>query len=420
MARDNQPVANSVEAELRRQLDDLKNRIAKLNQTTTTTFQQIRPADVLDPIEGQVIINWADQHRLYWYSNGEWHSNCDCPEAGIGEILVTGRLVGGVYPSIFTLDPVGGTFVTVAAEVSGEYWTYAFWSPDRSRIFCEKTFDANSTRQMWSMNPDGTDQILLWSNTTFANGLYTHSKAGGNLRYVALNQNVPRTIIMGDEVGASSTIWNPAVNASGFYDRPRVAAFSPDGLRLSLVVRTSVNAHRHFIYTIASGTMFWTGLADADFLVSKAPSYNPLDNGQLMYLNKAGANDKINLINEDGTGQTIIYTSPGSGEFDIFADSFRWSPDGTMISFQEWEFGSPDILRLKIIDTSGTVLGSLGLDNQFTERLAWSPDSSQIAISYSDGKVDIVDVPSMTVSTKSGAPFDNGEYIEWSNPTWFE
>lgn len=81
MARENKPMAGTIYGEALNELQAIERQVALLEQRTTTTLQQISPAVIADPLEGEAVIDHTDQHRLKWYSDGEWRSTCDCEEA---------------------------------------------------------------------------------------------------------------------------------------------------------------------------------------------------------------------------------------------------------------------------------------------------------------------------------------------------
>ncbi len=61
---------------LREELEAIERSIGLLKGRTTTTFQQVLTSQIADPIEGQIIIDYAD-NKIKWYSGAQWRQ-CDC------------------------------------------------------------------------------------------------------------------------------------------------------------------------------------------------------------------------------------------------------------------------------------------------------------------------------------------------------
>ncbi len=74
MARDPTLGTGSIHGEIRAELDRLRMQLSRLENSTTSTLQQISPSQIADPIEGEHVIDPID-NKHKWYSNGAWR---DC------------------------------------------------------------------------------------------------------------------------------------------------------------------------------------------------------------------------------------------------------------------------------------------------------------------------------------------------------
>jgi hypothetical protein len=238
MARLNQPHATSVEQALRQEIAELERELSTLSRRTTATIQQAAPANIADPIEGQVIINHADGHKLYWYSNNAWHSVCDCAVAMMGPALYS--------TDVYSVASYGDQWALTIATAPGVYeYPFPVGEPDdphhRTRPVWNPTFDkiAFTEIEKWYfgvptpqkarlriVNRDGTNAVtiaekLIDGSSDFQHfDFYTFSRDGTRIAYLTW-QPGSYTVLRVANVDGSGTPVDLTAGASAYaYQRP--------------------------------------------------------------------------------------------------------------------------------------------------------------------------------------------------------
>ncbi len=102
---------------------------------------------------------------------------------------------------------------------------------------------------------------------------------------------------------------------------------------------------------------------------------------ELAFVNGAGSDAEIYVVNSDGTGATRITTQPGA---DV---NPAWSPDGSRIAFASQRDGNFEIYVMNANGTNPVRLTNVAAADY---RPAWSPDGTRIAfVSERDGNAEI-------------------------------
>ncbi|HEX2048337.1 MAG TPA: hypothetical protein VHF27_11260 [Acidimicrobiales bacterium] len=92
-------------------------------------------------------------------------------------------------------------------------------------------------------------------------------------------------------------------------------------------------------------------------------------NGKIAFIRRTGPEDrvpKIYVMNEDGSGQTMIAETTQ-------ASHLAWSPDGTMLAFD-------DVGGIYVVSADGTGERRLSTGPGRDQTPAWSPDGTRIAV----------------------------------------
>jgi len=143
-----------------------------------------------------------------------------------------------------------------------------------------------------------------------------------------------------------------------------------------------------------------------------AMSWSP-DGRELAYVAATPVGDRVLVESAEGTdGRRIAHLSSGGP---LPYSAIAWSPDGRRIAFTDFQSSGPNHelrAQLWVINADGSdprvVLEAPSLGSP-----AWSPDSSRLAISRSDGTVG-----SLLLVDPDGGGVTPLDTALWSEPAW--
>jgi Tol biopolymer transport system component len=251
--------------------------------------------------------------------------------------------------------------------------------------------DRDGNKEIYTMNPDGTDQRRLTSNSTLDESpvvspdgrrIAFTSLRNGNLEVYAMNADGTGQTNVSNSPGAdlkpafspdgriafvstrdSGNLEIYAMNAdgtgqtrlttdAGFDDSP---TFSPDGRRISFSSTRASGDHE--IYTMAtdgSDVRRLTSTSYADF----SPSYSP-DGAKIAFTSdRNGTDNEIWVMDVNGAGQTPLTASAGDDAFPSF------SPDGRQIAFESKRDGNYEIYVTDGLGSAQRLTNSTGADTE--------------------------------------------------------
>ena len=158
--------------------------------------------------------------------------------------------------------------------------------------------------------------------------------------------------------------WQNPVRLTVHPARDVEPAWSPDGSRIAFVSDRDGNDEIYVMNADGSNPVRLTTGPSSDF----GPAWSP-DGARIAFATDRDGNAEIYLMNADGTGLTRVTNDP---EEDIEPD---WSPDGRSIAFTR---GWPGHEHVYTMGLDGTAISGIGEGSG----PAWSPDGSQLAMSY--------------------------------------
>jgi Tol biopolymer transport system component len=215
----------------------------------------------------------------------------------------------------------------------------------------------------------------------------------------AQGEGVPKiAFITADEQTDQSTIM--LANPDGSNVQPFLThwtlvnpVWSPDGRHLAFAGSDGSNPVRMNIYVIDSDGSNLRVVSGRHFSQSAGTPVWSSDSQQLMYpiyLGYAGRCE-IYRVNLDGTGEQKIAFPGDAAPFYLAETWLAWSPDGDQIAFHatdEVTYDQNGLLYIAHADASDAQLFPASApDGAAFNHLSWSPDGSQVLLSFLNGAV---------------------------------
>ena len=344
--------------------------------TPVPTPYQHYVVEALDPCGPSLLRYSGDfhEHFLHWTADGShFVFNYD-------DEIATLNIEKGRVRKIVDVDP---------DEYELLYGYYADVSPDGSRLVyatCEYILeepyvDPIGASQYYTdgyeiamVNIDGGGRKRLTSSSRFENypawspdgtriAVITSSDPHGKPNPAHYDESGAGIAVISSEDGRGR--WTGTSKSAALY--PPV--WSPDGEHLAFIVNEGDRYHPEFgVISIRIGKEAPVRIGATTAL----PTWSP-DGEQLAYAALEGAEPVIYVVQPDGTGARLIWSSGQDGEASPISQ-VSWSPEGSEILFisdQPYVVGSDgERLRPLLQDPVGPKV----------VRAAWSPDGSRIAM----------------------------------------
>ncbi|MFL5796738.1 MAG: hypothetical protein ACJ77A_02250 [Actinomycetota bacterium] len=236
------------------------------------------------------------------------------------------------------------------------------------------TSNRTGNRDVWSMNPDGSDQVNLTSAPSM-DAFPAWSPDGTRIAFTTNRRNRNWDLDVMDADGSGVT---PVTANSAAADW--LPAWSPDGSRIAFTRhRDGDDADLWFVDPDGSHAEAFTAANSA--FDDALPVWSP-DGSRIAFRTNRTGNWEIDVVPADGSSPPIDVTDDPS---DDRAPS--WSPNGTRIAFKSNRTGSFEIYTMR---PDGTGVARLTRNSADDEYPAWSPDGTHLAIqSARDGNQEI-------------------------------
>lgn len=227
--------------------------------------------------------------------------------------------------------------------------------------------DSTYPEQVYSMNPDGSDNRLFFERSGFDS--FDISPDGSKI--VFSQGPVTNSDLYVYDID-SSTFTNLTTNSGGNND----PAWSPDGTQ---IVFSRYDANRDpQIFVINSDGTNLTPLTDNNYS-GREPDWSP-DGSKIVFDAFPVDNYEIAVMDADGFNLALLTNDPtGSSVRD---QDPVWSPDGSKIAFASTRNGSFDIYTM---NSDGSNVMQISDSQNGRRDPAWSPDGSEIVFAGYDG-----------------------------------
>ena len=283
------------------------------------------------------------------------------------------------------------------------------WSLDGTRIAFIQVLDGKEF--LWAANADGSSPIQLVGDPLNAPGALAWSP---DSRQIAIGSRIEGTfrVMIVEADGSGSRGLDLPFPARDPVWRP------PDGRELA--VRGEVDGHAQLYVVAADGSSFrkigppGAGLFEDDQWDQQGAAWSP-DGTRLAYNSidpaptPEGYRFQVHIIESDGTN-----TVKAGPHVDVMESWPTWSPDGSLVAIERWQWKG--LAWLAILPADGT---GPGRDIEFTTpfqpamgwTVTWSPDGTRILAFYDTSTA------AVSIDVASGAY----EELDWAlteRPTW--
>lgn len=271
--------------------------------------------------------------------------------------------------NIWVYDFATATHRNLTANFPGKQET-PVWSPDSTRIaFVSQTAAPQPRRPVpedaiWIMNLDGSDAVNLTPTTLAEMRIFSFSPDGQWLGAFSMDEFrwVSGWMIAVDDSGAILLNPDPDLSAGS-------PLFSPDGSQAIFYARTFGEAASHQLWVVPMEN----GAPGMPTLVFSMPKEFELGdwvpNQRAVMLTVPRASGWQPEVLDSDTGELTPLPSDFIGGHFPF-----WSPDGSQVAFSD-----RGEIWVAQADGSNPIHLTMGRVTRFGE-LAWSPDSTQLAI----------------------------------------
>jgi TolB protein len=233
-----------------------------------------------------------------------------------------------------------------------------------TKIYFVSTRTGRGTKEIWSMDPDGSNQKQL----TFYKSICTTpavSPDGTKLAFTSYYGGNPAILIHSLETGRRLPFYGPV---SSMVATP---GFTPDGQRIV------------FSYTIdgwpqiSIANLDGSGLRRISYVraIEVEPKVNPKTGAQMAFVSGRSGAQQIYRMNMDGTDVQMLTTGEGQ------ASNPGWHPDGQHIAFA-WTRGyAPGNWNIFVMDVGTRSYVQLTYGAGRNENPGWAPDGRHIVFS---------------------------------------
>jgi Tol biopolymer transport system component len=316
---------------------------------------------LLDPDNPAAVFNLTDNEATSYDQDPVWSPD--------GKRLAFVAEFTQKFPqeeNIYTMEPEGpGQTFNAAVQIT--HFTNGLsptreiaWSPDGTKIAFVRGNANPGSQPLYVVRADGTSANATEIPTVGGAGHPTWSADSGKIAFWHSNQ-------IYTVAGDISIPASPLSGAAGVEP-----AWSPDGSRIAYGTPNSGLFLDLQIIGAGGGTPLVTFPDNTQFIT---PSWSP-SGVQLAYNERVGEPTRFRIVNADGSGNHGLPLVEG---LKTEGSQASWSPDGTRLVFQGWNFGGvtpaekTNEVYIANADGSGSVT-PLTPDQGYSTEPAWRPN----------------------------------------------
>jgi|GEM_PF-5883145 len=306
----------------------------------------------------------------------------DLPAGVFLEINNVGSVVGagtGRWPLTVSSDGSWAGFISTVDPVTGDPTTVrGILQPAASeRIVFPYAPDATGERDIWSMNPDGTDVRPLIQMRGADNIGPRVSPDGRWVVFISVASGLPQVWIARSDGGGVRQLTNAA---SPGVDVASSLAWFPNSFRIAYTVKLSGTDSA--IHAVDLNGLNDAVLVDHPGALDYDPALDPVYGRYLIYSYLAGSgeqNAETRIRDLTTLSETVLLPS----SFAKVRDNFSWSPNAGQIALQIWDMGNNGMANVYVVNRDGTGLVRLTQGTSGAELYGfprWSPDGKKMVL----------------------------------------
>jgi TolB protein len=230
--------------------------------------------------------------------------------------------------------------------------------------FCSDRTGPGKVKEIWSMDPDGSDQKQITAYRTIST-MPSISPDNTKLAFTSYLRGNPGVIIHSVVTGNRLSFYNQNASLNATAD------FSPDGQRL--VYSSSASG----IAQIYSANVDGSGLRRISNVraIEIEPKINPKNPSEMVFVSDRSGLPQIYKMNMDGAD--VMRLTNGEGE----AVNPSWHPDGQHIAFAWTKGFDPGNYNVFIMDVASRQVVQLTHGEGRNENPSWAPDGRHLVFS---------------------------------------
>lgn len=224
--------------------------------------------------------------------------------------------------------------------------------------------DRTGSKEIWSMDYDGSNQKQMTSNHSINIGPSVSSD-GTKLAFTSFAKGTPHIVIMDTSTGRTLPFSNQQASLNG------TASFSADGTKV--YYSSSVSGYTQIYVSDVDGRNYHR--ISNSRAIEAEPKENPKNRSILAFVSGRSGPEQIFRMNTDGAD--VGQLSEGTGE----ASNPAWNPDGQHLLFA-WTRGyATGAFNIFLMDTATRQYDQLTANAGRNENPAWAPDGRHFCFS---------------------------------------
>jgi TolB protein len=231
-----------------------------------------------------------------------------------------------------------------------------------SHIYFVSDRSGKGTKEIWSMEPDGSNQkrLTFFNSTTFTPGV---SPDGTKLACTTLAKGNPGIFILSLETGRQLLFVNPKASLNA------TPAFTPDGKQILFGSTADGRYTNIYMADVDGGNL---RRISTSLRIEVEPKVNPKTGNQIVFVSGRSGPQQIWKMNLNGTDAQMLT----SGEGD--ASNPAWHPNGEIIAFA-WTRGfAPGNFNIFLMDVATRRVDQLTHGMGRNENPTWAPDGRHL------------------------------------------